>query len=114
MTRTPQDVFAAHESALFAGDIDRILEDFSDDAVLVTADGALHGAGAIRDWYVGALGALPEATSTWKSTVFAGDVLLLLWTASSPNGRINDGADTFAFSEGKIRLQTVSFNVEAA
>jgi hypothetical protein len=114
MTRTPQDVFAAHESALFAGDIARILEDFSDDAVLVTADGALNGPSAIRDWYAGALGALPAVKWSWVSTVFARDALLLLWTASSPSGRINDGVDTFVFSDGKIRLQTVSFHVEPA
>jgi ketosteroid isomerase-like protein len=114
MTRTAQDVFAAHESALSAGDVDRILEDFSDDAVLVTADGALHGRGAIRDWYAGALGALPEAKFSMDTKVFAGDALLLLWTASSPKGRINDGVDTFIFSEGQIRLQTVSFHVEPA
>jgi ketosteroid isomerase-like protein len=114
MTRTPQDVFAAHESALAAGDIDRILEDYSDDAVLVTADGALHGPGAIRDWYAGALGALPDAEFTMGTTVFAEDALLLLWTVSSPKGRIDDGVDTFVFSAGKIRLHTVSFHVEPA
>ena len=112
MTRTPQEVFAAHESALFAGDIARIVEDFSDDAVLVTADGVLHGPSGVRDFYVGALAALPEVQFSWVSTVFAADALLLQWTASSPKGRINDGVDTFVFSEGKIRLQTVSFHVE--
>jgi hypothetical protein len=35
--------------------------------------------------------------------------VLLLWTAPSPNGRINDGVDTSVFSEGQIRLQTVPY-----
>jgi uncharacterized protein (TIGR02246 family) len=114
MTRTPHDVYAAHASALAAGDISRLLEDFSDDAVVVTADGAFHGRSAIREFYVAALGALPKAEFTLGSMVFAGDALLVLWTASSPEGRINDGVDTFVFADGNIRLQTTSFHVEPA
>ena len=114
MTRTPQDVHAAHASALAAGDITRIVEDFSDAAVVVTADGAFHGRNAIREFYVAALGALPRAELTVGSMVFAGDALLVLWTASSPEGRINDGVDTFVFADGSIRLQTTSFHVESA
>ena len=114
MTRTPQDVFAAHAAALAAGDISKILEDFSDDALVVTVDGAFHGRSAIRQFYVAALGALPEAEFTFGSMMFAGDALLLQWSASSPKGRINDGVDTFVFADGKIRLQTTSFHVEPA
>jgi len=114
MTRTPQDVYAAHASALAAGDITRIVADFSDAAVVVTADGTFQGRNAIRDFYAAALGALPEAEFTVGSTVFAGDALLVLWTASSPAGRIRDGVDTFVFADGSIRLQTTSFHVEPA
>jgi hypothetical protein len=44
MARTPQDIFAAHASALAAGDIGRILEDYSDDAVLLTPTGLFEAA----------------------------------------------------------------------
>jgi uncharacterized protein (TIGR02246 family) len=114
MARTPQDVYAAHASALAAGDLTGIVENFSDAAVVVTADGAFHGRDAIRDFYAAALRALPEAEFTVGSTVFAGDALLLLWTASSPAGRINDGVDTFVFADGSIRLQTISFHLGPA
>lgn len=114
MVRTPQDVFAAHASALAAGDIDGILEDYSDEAVLLTADVPLRGHDAVRQFFTAALGALPEAEFTMGSTVFEGDVLLLLWSASSPQGKITDGVDTFVFSDGRIRLQTTVFHVQPA
>jgi ketosteroid isomerase-like protein len=114
MARTPQEVFAAHASALADGDVPRILEDFTDDAVLVTADRAFEGPSAIGQWYTGALDALPEVEFTMVSTAFAGDALLLNWTASSPKGRVDDGVDTFVFTDGKIRLQTVSFHLQPA
>ncbi|TQN43486.1 SnoaL-like protein [Blastococcus colisei] len=114
MARTPQDVFAAHASALAAGDIGRILEDYSDDAVLLTADGPFHGHKAIGEFLTAALGALPEAEFTVGAAVFEGDALLLVWSVTSPKGKITDAVDTFVFADGKIRLQTTVFHVEPA
>ena len=39
MTRTPQDCFSSHGEALNTGDLSRLLEDYTEDAVLVTHDG---------------------------------------------------------------------------
>lgn len=36
MARTPQEIFQHHGAALVAGDIDEILADYTDDAVLIT------------------------------------------------------------------------------
>jgi uncharacterized protein (TIGR02246 family) len=114
MTRTPQDVFATHASALASGDVTRILEDYSDDALFLTVDGPLQGNEAIRAYLTAALGALPEAEFEMGSTVFAGDALLLQWGATSPTGKTTDAVDTFLFAEGKIRLQTTVFRLETA
>jgi|SRR4051812_2734555 ketosteroid isomerase-like protein len=114
MTRTPQEVFAAHAAALATGDIGMILEDYSSDAVLLTADGPFHGRDAIREFLTAALGALPEAEFTVGAAVFEGDALLLLWSATSPTGRITDAVDTFVFADGRIRLQTTVFHLESA
>jgi ketosteroid isomerase-like protein len=114
VTRTPQEIFTAHGDALNAGDRDKILEDYADDAVLLTADGALEGRDAISSFFAGALSALPGVRFTFGTTVYSGDALLLRWTASSPQGRIDDGVDTFVFADGKIRLQTAVFSVTPA
>lgn len=112
MARTPQDVFAAHASALAAGDIGRILEDYSDDAALLTADGSFQGHNAIREFSSAALGALPQAEFSMDTAVFEGDARLLFWSVTSPKGKITDAVDTFVFADGRSKLQTTVFHVE--
>jgi hypothetical protein len=36
MARTPQEVFGHHAQALMAGDVDGIVEDYTDDAIFIT------------------------------------------------------------------------------
>ena len=36
MARTPQEIFGHHATALIAGDIDGIVEDYADDALFIT------------------------------------------------------------------------------
>jgi hypothetical protein len=112
MTRTPEDVFAAHAAALASGDIATILEDYSDDALFLTLNGPLRGKAAIREFLTAALGALPDAEFRMGSRVFADDALVLQWDLASPKGKITDAVDTFVFADGKIRLQTTVFTVE--
>jgi ketosteroid isomerase-like protein len=114
VARTPQDVFAAHASALASGDIARILEDYRDDAVLLTPDGSFHGHNGIRQFLTAALGALPEAEFSMSTAAFEGDALLAVWSVRSPKGSITDAVDTFVFADGRIRLQTTVFHVESA
>jgi ketosteroid isomerase-like protein len=114
VTRTPQDCFSNHGEALNAGDLPRLLEDYTEDAVLMTHDGVFEGRDAIGDFFSAALSALPDVKFTFGSATFAGDALLLRWSASSPQGRIDDAVDTFVFSDGMIRLQTASFSVVPA
>jgi ketosteroid isomerase-like protein len=43
MSRSPQDVFQHHAEALGAGDLDGIVEDYSDDAVFIRPAGVKRG-----------------------------------------------------------------------
>jgi ketosteroid isomerase-like protein len=112
MARSPQEVFAAHAAALADGDIAAIVEDYSADAVLVTPQGPIRGRDGIGEFFAGALAALPLAEFTLSLSVFAGDVLLLQWSATSAHNRITDAVDTFVFAEGLIRLQTTVFRLD--
>jgi len=49
MPRSPHEVFQRHAEALGAGDLDGIVEDYSDDAVFITPDGIKRGKDGIRD-----------------------------------------------------------------
>jgi len=112
MARTPQEIFEHHAQAIGAGDLDGMLADYAEDAVLVTPQGSVQGRQAIGEAFTGMLAQLPHATFDMYNQVYADDVLLVEWAASGPTGRITDGVDTMVFRGDEIRVQTVRFTVQ--
>jgi ketosteroid isomerase-like protein len=113
MTRTPEEVFAHHGSTLGAGDLEGILDDYADDAVLIVQGRVYRGKDGARQVFTQLLEDVPEAE--WGlSTVFADDVLYLEWSAVAEGvgRRVDDGIDTFLFRDGQIRVQTVHYTVK--
>jgi ketosteroid isomerase-like protein len=111
MTRTPQEVFAHHSSAFGAENIDEIVADFADDAVMITPAGVNRGKDGVRKAYTQIFADLPHAAWDTKSNTYGNDVLLSEWAADAPRSRA-DGVDTFVFDKGQIRVQTVHYNVQ--
>ena len=109
--RTPQEVFQHHAEALGAEDLEGIVSDYADDAVFITPDGTLRGKDSIRQAFQKLLGDIPGASWELPTQIFEGDVLFLEWKASSSAGRVEDGIDTFIFSDGLIRVQTVRYTL---
>jgi ketosteroid isomerase-like protein len=107
MTRTPQEIFAHHGTALAAGDLDEIVADYADDAVVITASGVARGKDGARAAFTDLLVELPNAAWDLKTQIFEGDVLFLEWAADSAVNRVDDGVDTFVFRDGMIRAQTI-------
>jgi ketosteroid isomerase-like protein len=112
MSRTPHEVFEHHVSALGKGDVDAIVADYTEDAVLITPQGVLRGREGIRDAFTTLLGDLPSATWDVPTQIFEGDVLFIEWTAVADQSRVTDGIDTFVFAEDGIRVQTVRYTLQ--
>lgn len=112
MTRTPQEVMTHHSQALGAADLDEIVADFADDAVVITPAGAKRGKDGVREAFTQLIADLPGATFTAKGQVYGDDVLLLAWTADAAGSRADDGVDTFVFQDGLIRVHTVSYTLQ--
>ncbi len=110
-TRTPQEVFQHHGEALMAEDLDGIVADYSDDAVVMTPDGVLRGKDGVRQAFVKLLGDLPGAKWELPTMLFEDDILLLEWKAVSEKVKAEDGIDTFVFRDGMIRVQTVRYTL---
>ena len=72
----------------------------------------MEGPSGVETFFTQALTALPGLELSPKSVVYARDVALLLWTATSTAGRVNDGVDTYVVEDGAIKYETVSFTVE--
>ena len=92
----------------------KILEDYRDDVVIVTPQGVLEGHSGVEAFFTQALTALPGLQLGPKSVVGAPDVALLLWTATSTAGSVNDGVDTYVVEDGAIKFETISFTIEPA
>lgn len=112
MARTPQKVFEHHAEALGAGDLDGIVSDYSDDAIFITPAGTLRGKDGIREAFTKLLSDLPNADWELPTQVYEDDILLLEWKAESANTKADDGIDTFVFSDGLIRVQTVRYTLQ--
>jgi uncharacterized protein (TIGR02246 family) len=112
MTRTPEEVFQHHARALGAGDLDEIVADYADDAVFITPAGVLRGKEGIRAAFTRLLADVPAADWELKTQIYENDVLFLEWAATSAATKVEDGIDTFVFSDGLIRLQTVRYTLQ--
>jgi ketosteroid isomerase-like protein len=112
MTRMPQEVFQHHAQALGAGDLDEIVADYADDAVFITPAGVRRGKEGVREGFTQLLADVPDAAWDIKTTIYEGDVLFLEWAATSAATKVEDGIDTFVFSDGLIRVQTVRYTLQ--
>jgi ketosteroid isomerase-like protein len=111
--RTPEEIFAHHGQALGAEDLEEIVADYSDDAILVVQKSVFRGKDGARQVFTQLLDDVPQAQ--WDlDTVFADDVLYLEWKATGGGRRVEDGIDTFIFRDGMIRVQTVVYTVQPA
>jgi len=112
MTRTPQEVFQHHVQALGAGDLDEIVTDYADDAVLITPAGVQRGKDGIRAAFTQLLADVPNAAWDLKTEIYEYDVLFLEWAADAVATFVDDGIDTFVFRDGLIRVQTLRYTLQ--
>jgi ketosteroid isomerase-like protein len=112
MARSPQEVFAHHAQALGAGDLDGIVADYAEDAVVISPTGVLRGLDGVRTAFTQLLADLPNANWDLPTQIYEGDVLFLEWTANAGSTRADDGIDTFVFRDGLIRVQTLRYTLQ--
>ncbi len=109
--RSPQEIFNNHGKALLAEDVDAIVANFAEDAVLITPSGVHRGHDGVREAFTQLFADLPGAKWDLKVTTFAGEVLFLEWSADSAANRAEHGVDTFVFRNGLIQAQTVRYTL---
>lgn len=113
MARTPEEVFAHHGQSLGAEDLEEIIADYADDAVLIVQRKVHRGKDGAREVFTQLLSDIPQAQWDLDHT-FADDVLYLEWKATGGGRKVEDGIDTFVFQDGLIRVQTVTYTVQPA
>jgi ketosteroid isomerase-like protein len=113
MARTPEEVFAHHGQSLGAEDLEEIIADYADDAILVVQRKVYRGKDGAREVFTQLLSDVPQAEWELDQT-FADDVLYLEWKATGGGRKVDNGIDTFIFKDGMIRVQTVVYTVQPA
>lgn len=105
---TTQAVLDHHLSAFGANDLDAIMEDYADEATLITPDSTFHGKEQINAFFEGLFLSFPtEGTAfTMDKAVVDNEVAYILWHATTPTIEVPLGTDTFVILDGKIKFQT--------
>ena len=110
-----EDVLHHHLAAFGAGDVDEMLKDYTDDSLLITANGTIRGLGPLREAFTGLLGGL-FAPGTYEFTMDAehveGEVAFITWHATCASFEIPLGVNTFLVRDGKIAVQTYAARMD--
>jgi hypothetical protein len=96
---------------LTPGDLDEIVADFADDAVVITPAGVKRGKESIREAFRQLFADLPNAAWDLKAPVYEDNVLLLEWSADTAQSRA-EGVDTYVFRDGLIQAETVHYTLQ--
>ncbi|MFO0626202.1 MAG: nuclear transport factor 2 family protein [Polyangiales bacterium] len=105
---TTEALLDAHLRRFAAGDLEGILSEYADDAVLISADGVLRGPAAIRPLFVAMFDEFsqPGVTFALQARRVEGDCAYIAWRAETPQRSYTLGADTFVVRDGRIVYQT--------
>lgn len=108
-----EEVLTKHLTSFGAGDVDAIMEDYTDDSVIVLQSGVLDGPEAIRGLFVALVAEFskPGMTFSLDTTHISGNVAYIVWHAETADNVYEYATDTFVIEDGKIQTQTVAFAV---
>jgi hypothetical protein len=108
--RTTLEVLEHHLGAILTGDLDAVLADYADDAVVVWAEGVVRGDEALRAFFSGVItDVVPPGSYFWiTQQIIEGEIAYYNWEAESPGLSMPFGTDTFIIRDGEIVIQTIS------
>ena len=111
MTRTTQQVFDAHQAAFNPVNMEKLMADYADDAIMVTLDGTAVGKEAIRGLFEALFTAFPNVKVSFDKTAVEDDTFLLQWSGESDVATFPYGIGAFIIRDGLIQRQLEWFVV---
>jgi ketosteroid isomerase-like protein len=109
----PSEIYDHHMAAFTDGDVSAMLEDYTDDSVILTNMGSFHGLEDIESLvttYVEEFSKEGVEFEIDEQTV-DGDVVFYAWHAETPDNVYDFGADTLIVRDGAIETQTSAVSV---
>ncbi|WP_162917054.1 nuclear transport factor 2 family protein [Dongia deserti] len=112
LQRSPAEVFEDHLRLREAGALEEDLHrNYADDVLLLTCNSIQRGHDGIRESARRLKAQLPNVHFHFTARQVADRYALLVWGASSNNYRVGCGVDTFVICDGKIRVQTIHYDL---
>lgn len=107
---TPEQIVAHHLSAAASGDIDGLVADYADTAVVITPGGKTRGTAALHKMFEGIFGGAPgsHAPLEVQQKFFTREIGYIAWVQNAGKPEEVRGSDTFIVRKGKIVAQTVA------
>ncbi len=105
-----------HLAALLSGETKVVLDDYTEESVLMTADGSVRGLAALEatfDAFFAGLFAPGTYEFVMDHVDVCGDVAFIAWHAKCAVADIRLGTDTFVVRNGKITIQTFAAVIDA-
>ncbi len=108
MAATTQEVLDHHLQAFGAGDLDGILEDFTDQSVIITPDGVWRTQSERSEFFSTLFAEFgkPGMSFSMDQQVVDGKIAYIRWTAETAENTYELGTDTLLVHDGKIVTQT--------
>ena len=107
--------FAANRLAFFGkGDAAAILNQYAEDATVVTPNGVLHGKAQIKTMIDGIIGefAQPGVKFNLISQKAEGPIVAFTWSAETAKNVYDLGAETYVLKDGLAEYQTFAAKVQ--
>ena len=111
MAKSTGDILDHHLQSFGAGDINSILEDYTDQSVFITPNGdVLRGPQQIKTLFEALFAefAKPGASLSLNQKVVEGELVYIAWSAETADNVYELGTDTFVVRDGKITYQTLA------
>jgi hypothetical protein len=113
-TPAPREICERYITALNSHDPNELLYLYTNTAVHINASRSVQGLDNLRTWYTQLFNTLlPDATFKLTGYSGTGNSRHLTWTATSANGRVNNGNDTLGLQGGKINYHYSFFSLQA-
>lgn len=105
---TTEQVVAHHMQSGNDRNVEEVMRDYDDNAILISPDGVYKGKQAIRKSYEQLVAQGSDSIITADRKVFEGEVGYVAWSMNAGQGPAVHGSDTFIVKNGKIVAQTVT------